>query len=442
MIKINKEGKDIFVLSFGSLIAQAIPIVASLILAHIYNAEQYGNWGTFLSFAGILSVVVMGQYEMAIVRPELKDEKNADNLVRLCVLIGVGFSLLLYLVLILSDFFDLSYIKSIPCRYLLPLFVFFSGFLQVYLHYANRHEQYKFIAVSGIIRNGIQALSRIVLGVFNSLYGLIFGAFFGLFVSDFYGESKFSLRKILVKGYVWSDIKSIALRYRYFPFFLLPSTLLNSLSTNLPVLILISYFSKDYIGYFSMTISLLFLPVQLLSNAMSKVFYKKSSMKNNDEEVRALSFQLFKVAYILGFIMNLVIILFGEHLFAFFLGHDWKMSGTYAILLSPWILMTLCFSPLSVIFDSRDKQSTEFLFNVVLFVLRILLVFLGSAVINNMDLTVFMYGACGFVVWAVEGFVILKIIGLEFTFSQKIFLLLSILMIIVLWISKAMYILF
>lgn len=439
MVKINKEGKDIFTLSIGALIAQLIPVIASIVLTRIYSAEQFGDWGIFLSYSGILSILVMGQYEMAIVRPHR--ERDAENVVRLCFAWGLLFSVALYAVFIVSDCISLSYFRSIPSAYLLPLFVFLSGMLQVYLHYANRKENYSAIASSGVIRNSFQALTRIALGLLKSFYGLIHGASLGLFISIVYNEHKIPVRQLLFKGYNWQNIKRVAMRYRYFPMFLLPSALLNALSTNLPVLILTSYFPKEYIGYFSMTISLLFLPVQLVSNAMSKVFYKKSSIKNNDEEVRRLSYNLFKVSFLLGLAINVLLLLFGDSLFALVLGEKWRTSGIYSMLLSPWILMTLCFSPLSVIFDSRDRQSVEFMLNVALFLFRVSLIVYGGSVLNDMDMTVFLYGLCGFIIWAVEGYIIFRIIGLKLNARQLLFVLGSILIVILLWIARVVSIL-
>lgn len=434
MIKINKEGKDIFTLSIGALVAQLIPVIASLILARIYTAEQFGDWGVFLSYSGILGILVMGQYEMAIVRPHR--ETDAENLVRLCFASGLLFTFLTLVIVYVSDKLNLEYLESVPCAYLLPFYVFMLGLLQVYMHYANRKERYSVIASAGVIRNLFQTFTRIVLGFLKTFYGLVYGAFAGLFISVMYNEAKVPVRKIIFSGYNWNGIRKVALRYRYFPMFLLPSALLNALSTNLPVLILTSYFDKEYIGYFSMAVSLLFLPVQLIGNAMSKIFYKKSSMKNNETEVRDLSYNLFRISFLLGLFINVILILFGDDLFAFVLGEEWRLSGTYSMFLSPWILMTLCFSPLSVIFDSRDKQSVEFLLNAILFLCRVSLVIYGGKVLNDMGTTVFLYGLCGFVVWGIEGYIIFRIIGLKLGIRQLTFILGSIFIIVLLWLTK------
>ena len=190
-----------------------------------------------------------------------------------------------------------------------------------------------------------------------------------------------------------------------------------------------------------MTISLLFIPIQLIGNAISKIFYKKSSLQNNQEEVQNLSYKLFKITFSLGLLINIILLIGSESLFTLVLGSEWRISGIYALFLSPWIWMTLCFSPLSVIFDSRDKQFIEFIFNIILFISRISVILCGGYILKNMNMTVLLYGMCGFIIWGIEGYVIFKIIGFSFASKQKILVLGILLITIILWITKTIYVL-
>lgn len=430
MMKTTKAGRDIFTLSIGALIAQLIPIVASLILARIYSMEQFADAGIFISYAGILSIVAMGQYEMAIVRPQ--EEHEARHIIRLCLGIGLGFMTLSYFVILISKLLSIQYVTSIPCVYLLPVYVFLLGLLQVYLHYSNRSEHYNVIATANVTRSAFQAITRILLGFSRLFHGLIYGAAAGLVAALAYNEKKVPIRHLLRERFKRAEIKKAAAKYRYFPLYLLPSSLLNALSANLPILLLSAYFDKTHIGYFSMTLSLLLIPTQLAGNAISKVFYKKTSVAC-DEEARRLSWNLFKITFGAGILINLILITCGEFLFAFVLGDAWRTSGTYAILLAPWVLMRLCFSPLSVIFDAKDKQSVEFLFNTVLFVASTVLILTGCAVFNDMNLSILLYSLCGFTVWVMEGWVIFRLTGLKLSARQIFSTLLILVPTLILW---------
>lgn len=432
MVKINKVGRDIFTLSIGAFVTQLIPFLSSFVLARIYTAEQFGDKGVFLSTAAILGVLSTGQYEMSIVRP-LK-ERNAESLIHLCLIIISSFSFLLFLAISVLDFAGIEFIENFPCKYLLPLYVFVIGVSQIYMHYANRKEDYRSIASSGAIRNIAQDSSRVLFGVFNSAYGLIYGAVIGLFSSILYNERRLSVFRIFVKHYDWHNIKMLAFRYRYFFLYLLPSALLNNMSSNLPVVLLPFFFAKDYVGYFSMTLSLLLLPVQLIGTSIGKVFYKKTSVENDAAKINKLASRLFLILFSIGMVMNIILIPFGEELFSFVLGKNWGISGIYAGIMAPWVLLTLVFSPLSVIFDSKDRQNIELVMNFVLFLARVAVILIGGMLYNDMFVTVMLYCITGIVVWIIEGFFIVRLTGLSFGIKGNILLGLSILLILFFWI--------
>lgn len=406
-MRVGEVGKNILTLSAGSVVAQLIPLVASIVLAHIYSAESYGDWGVFLSFVTLFAVIATGQYEMAIVRPA--SERDAEMVMRLCFLIELSFFSFLILVLLIGDLLHVAYVRDIPCRYLIPFFVFFLGLFQIYTHYSNRMERYEVIAVSGILRNAFQALSRILLGLSRQFSGLIYGAFIGLLIGNFYCEKKTPLKNILLCGYDMPAIRNVAQRYKYFPLYQLPGSVLNTASMSLFILMLALYFEKEYVGYFSMTVSLLYFPVQLAGAAMSKVFYKKASVTVSGDENGRLVRQLLLFTFCAGMIMTVLLITMGDPLFVFFLGEKWIVSGRYALLLSPWIWITLCFSPLSVIFDAKDKQKTEMVINTVMFAGRVVLILLCGELRMPMFITVFLFGVLSFLVWMVEAFYILNL---------------------------------
>lgn len=430
-MKLYKTGKDIFTLSLGSFVAQLIPFLASLVLARFYTSEQYCNWGVFLSWAAILDRVVMGQYEMSVVRPER--EEDARALVRLCMLAGLATMSVFALLLLAGDMAGVEFVRAIPCRYLLPFYVFCLGLIQVYNNYANRHEQYGILALSVVVRNMGQAVSRIALGVANVFSGLVHGAILGALGMIAYCESKTPLRHIAAGGYSMAHIRQVAWRYRYFPMYLLPGSLLNAMSTNLPLLILAAYFSKDQVGHFSMTVSLLLMPVQVIGNAMGKIFYKKASADKDGDESRAIARGLFRTTFLLGAAMCLVLIPFGEEVFSFFLGSMWNRSGHYAMILAPWVWMTLCLSPLTLVFDARDKQHVEMVFNGAMFVLRVLLVWAGGALLADMSQAVLLYSIGGMLIWLAEGYVIFRLIGVKESTGAKLLYAAVALAVLALW---------
>lgn len=430
--------KNIFTLSTGSIIAQLIPVVASLVLAHLYTAEQYGDWGVFLSYVSILSIVITGQYEAAIIRPE--KDADAHNLVVLCLLVAGVLSLGVGVAIGLCSLAGVEAVASIPGRHYIPLYIGGMALFQIYTNYANRLERYGVIASSGILRNTVQALSRIGMGWAGFRHGLILGAVLGVWGASLWNMRKIPILKDCRQSFSFVRMRGVALRYRYFPLFQLPSSLLNTLSTNLPVILLAYYFLKEDVGYFSMTIGLLYLPVSLIGNAMSKIFYKTAASKTDRAEVAALGRRILQIGFTIGALMTAVLVAGGEQIFSFLLGGQWATSGRYAILLTPWIWLILIYSPLSCIFEARDSQRTEMWLNLVMFISRISVVCIGGYWLKSVSLTILLYSFTGMILWGIEGAIINRMVGITLPRRQKMLVAATLLIISIGWIAKVLYI--
>lgn len=425
--------KHVVTLSLGTFVSQLIPIAASLILSRMYSPKAYGDWGIFISYAGILTVIASGRYELAILRPCKK--VGALNLVALSTSLAFIGSICFFLLLFLITFLKPSII--IPGLYYLPLYVFLTSLVQIYNGYANRTEQYNAIAHSAISRSLIQAGSRIFMGGFRYEGGLIAGALLG---------SIAGVWSLLRKIHIIHDIKRcisfkymyrLANTYRYFPFYQMPSSLLNSLSTNLPLILMAFFFSKEEIGCFSMAITLLYLPVVLICSSMGQVFYKKASSWP-PEDTALLAYKLLKIIFPIGFITSLVLIWGGEDLLGFLLGDRWTSTGLFAAYLSPWIWLILCFSPLGMIFDAIDRQKTEMILNICLFVSRILVIIIGGYLLSAHQ-TILLYGVVGTILWCLEGYIIYRLIGIHLPSKDKILAIICICIVLLSWSIKIWY---
>ena len=89
--------KNVFTLALGTGIAQLIPIMISPILTDLYSPEDFGVYGLYFSCTMVLSVIICGRYEMAILLPE-KDEDRI-NLLMLCVIIAVFITVFLFIMI-------------------------------------------------------------------------------------------------------------------------------------------------------------------------------------------------------------------------------------------------------------------------------------------------------------------------------------------------------
>ena len=91
----NEFTRNLLTLSSGTVIAQIIPMLATLILSRLYTPDEMGEWGIFSSYAAILSVIACLKYDNAIVKPVRV--VDAYNLSFISVVIGLIFISLLYI---------------------------------------------------------------------------------------------------------------------------------------------------------------------------------------------------------------------------------------------------------------------------------------------------------------------------------------------------------
>ncbi len=398
----------IMTLGVGALASVLIPFGMSFVLSRLYAPGDFGDLGVFINYAGILIVVASGRYDIAIVRA--RGEREALSLSVLSVCISAAFCLLLWVTGFVSDLLPSNYVSGIPYKHVLPAFVFLSAGYQVLLYLLNYHERYRSITASNVAKNVIQAVSRVLLALFPRSGGLVWGALAGVA-----GGCALALRFVRdarLRMVTRKSMSRAARRYLNFPKFVLPSALLNSMSTNLPLILLALFYDRGEVGYFTMTTTMLYLPVTLLASTIGQVFYKKSSIWEAGK-TREFAWGILRFCGLLSATGFAVVMLGGRPLFGFLLGEEWRAIGDYAATLVPWFMFVVCFSPLSMIFDAKDKQQTEMFLNIGAFAGRNGAILAGGALMLTAQQSVLLYCLASVAVWVVEGFIILRIIGMQ-----------------------------
>ncbi|MDR3259735.1 MAG: oligosaccharide flippase family protein [Fusobacteriaceae bacterium] len=435
-IKNSEIIQNILTLSFGSVVSQLIPIFVSLILARLYSPDDYGVWGVFSSYSSILLVFACGRYDLAILRP--KRNIDALNIAYLSSIIAIILCVFIFFILLIADLFKFTAICSINGRYWLPVNVFIGALVLICTSYANRSERYRLIAKSSIFQSIVQATSRILFGISNFFSnGLIIGATMGGTVAFFYFHKNLKVFNLncIKRSLSIKRIKELAVIYKNFFLYEMPSGLLNTMSTGIPIILMSYLFSKYYVGQFSMALHLLFLPISFIGTAMGNIFYKKACIWDN-EKTAAFAFNILKFSYWTGIIPFLLLIFFGDELFSIVLGSKWQMAGIFSIYLSLWLWVTFCFSPLSTIYMAIDKQKMSMIVNSVNFFGRISAIIIGKYLIDSIFFTIFLYGVFNLLLWVLNGCIIWKYINIQMKILDKLLISSSFFIVLIIWIIK------
>lgn len=343
--------KNLGVLVTGTVIAQAIPIALYPLLTRLYSPEDFGILALYISLMSLLAVVLTGRYELAIMSP--KSAKDAESLVTLCLtLIMVTSTVSFLIVLLFSDLIAQNLLNTPaikPWLYFVPLSAALWAVYQTFMFWANRQSKYKRIALSKITQTSGT-------GFTNAVWGLISPVTAGLVVGRIVGDLAASTSMVyqtikkqpdFFKSPSTRAIKSLALKYRDFPTYLLPSSIVGQVNMQLPNIIIANFFGSVTLGFYSLGFQLVVLPTALVGKNLGDVYRQQATETYNKKgNFRDVYFDTLKKSALLGIVPFLVFIFFAPSLFSFFFGEQWEIAGKYSQILSVFTFLSFVITPI------------------------------------------------------------------------------------------------
>ncbi len=373
--------KHIVTLISGTVVSQAIIVLASPILTRIYTPSDFGILGTYVGLIAILGVLATGQYEFAILLPKKDDE--AINIVALCLilifiitaLLGI-FSFFASIVLkgTLSDSFNHEILYFVPVGI---LFVCVSSVLTLWL---NRIRSYKMLAFSRVFQSGSRVALNIIIGltclVSNGLvWGYTFGFALGNIVLTFIvlGNSRNILKLISIR-----DILRQAKKHINFPKFIITSNLIQITTINMPLLVFPVAFGATVSGFYVLTQRVTKIPLNLIAKSVGNVYRQKASQIFAEEGTcKEIFLSTFKHLIAISIIPFGILYLIAPDFFAFIFGEQWRISGEYTriLVMSYWFQFIV--NPLSHTLLIAGKQKLHLLIQVISFVTVSAAIYIG-----------------------------------------------------------------
>ena len=366
----------------GNVIAQAIPFLAEPLLARLYQPSDFAVLAVYLSIANLFSIVATARYELAIMLP--KEDRKAVNVLGLSVLISFAVSALAFVVVLLFNAKICKILNNEDVSsylYLVPLSVLSVAWYQIFNYWNSRKKRFKNVmfskttqSVSNVSVN--LALSFKSLGlVMGQFLGYLFGSFVLMFA--FLKKDKDKLSMITKK-----EMKEVAVEYQDFPKINTIHAFFDVLKQSGEVFLLSYFYIKENVGLHSRTLRLLFAPSSIIGSAVGQVFYQKGTETyHNGGDLRALVIKVLKTMALIALPVFLIVAFFGDDLFAWFLGENYRMAGYYGRYLAPWLFFNFITMPISQIPLIVQKQKTAFLISICGHSLYLLAVIIGG--LNN-----------------------------------------------------------
>ncbi|MFV0232652.1 oligosaccharide flippase family protein [Empedobacter falsenii] len=400
----TKNAKGVLSLLAGNTIAQAIMLVGGIILARIYGPEASGTYNAFLGFVAILSILTTFRLENIFVIS--KSSKAIRNLFTTLLLVSSVVTILFFLgYAVLEKIFTFK--TSLFIVFLSCVAGLFTAWNNVQNTLFTKYKLFKSIS-TGVVINAVFSV------VFQAIFywmgyketGLIYGTIFGTVLSCvFY----FSITKGRFSSIDFNLAKKTISKNKEIIKYTLPSESLNVIANNLMTILLLFYFTKEDAGFYGNASKVLVVPLVLLSNSISKVFFQKSAsmIDHRAHQLYDLSKKVivYNVAAIAVFLLLMNFI--GIFILEWILGPEWRGLHIMTWILSFWILCRSAMNPIQQIVVVIKKNHYALYFNIYLVLVTITTCVIGG-LNKNILLTLSLYSFFAGVGYLVQLYFVMK----------------------------------
>lgn len=352
--------KNIIVLTSGTFFAQLVAYVLMPVITRLYTPDESAELGLFLRIIGVGAAIATARYELAL--PVTKLDHHSFRLYRFAIRTALLTTLVALIVLIVPIVFSGSISASI-FYFCIPPALLLTAFMNLGTNWAIRMKRFRIISYSKLTNSVVGNVFKVIFGALNTGYiGLILGTLIGLvvavvfFFKDFrYTNASYKIKSSSPRNY------ALARQYVEFPKINLPHTLMDLGKDLLIALILWELYGQTEYGLFNHTYQMLRLPLVLIGASIGQVFFQRcAEMINNGQNVLGVAVKSVRTLTLLSIIPFSIVFLFGEELFAFVFGENWREAGVYAEIMTPWFLVNFMASPISPLPLILKKQRNFF----------------------------------------------------------------------------------
>jgi O-antigen/teichoic acid export membrane protein len=365
--------KNVGTVLAGAMGAQALPLMVAPLLTRMCTPAEMGAFSVWM---GVIAVAAIGA-TLRIDNAMVIDHEEHQQSICFGVVAysATVMALLLTLCAVAARALDLSIAREMSWLGLLTLGVgtWLAAYTRTMLTYAASHNLFGKAAQARVWGAGTIAVSQVALlsaGLEGA--GLLVGQLIGL------GAGLLAAWLLLTPpppsfGFkLNAEQRNYLIKHQAFWRFSLPSSLLNTLVSQLPLFMVGLKHGAFAAGLFALTQRVLSAPVSLLASSILEVF-KRQAMHDfqtigNCREVYRYTFRALSLV---GLGPSLVLLLIAPQLFSWVFGETWRPAGELVRILAPLCFLNFIASPLSYVFVVAGKQKIDLVWQVALFVMTV-----------------------------------------------------------------------
>lgn len=386
--------RNVFTLMVGTVIGQALVFLLAPFITRLFTPEDFTLLEQYTMIITVLSVVVTGKYEFAIMHP--REQEDARHIVGLALKVAF-YSCLVLAVFLLFFARDVSYwLMNEPIAiylWTIPIVLFFTAVFNVFNYWFSRLKQYRVAANSKVLSAVSSEPIKIVTGYGGwNASGLIFSTVIGSIVAGVYAFWNFLKSEPAgLKDLSNERMKALAALHKDYPLFSIWGSILNRLAQWAHVGIFTLYYGLVAVGFMALCRRIFMAPLNVVSNSYSQVFFQRISEIEDPKELRSLYYKVLFRFLIAAATMVFVVQMLPGNTMGFVFGAAWGNSFMYLKYLIYWFALNFVTSSLAYITYRINMQRMALVLDTLHFVLAVVAVYLAHIWgMNELEATKFL----------------------------------------------------
>ncbi|MDO4708037.1 MAG: oligosaccharide flippase family protein [Porphyromonadaceae bacterium] len=365
--------RDIGRLLLSGVVSQGIALLLLIFIGRQYKQDAIGMQGLMLSWSGILTTIIMGRYEQAIVIA--RTEERATRLWHICLILGtLGSGVVGIAAWIIDLLWEGNPLKGF-IHWIAP-YVLITAITNATMMLLLRQKAYTRLCIAQGLRTISNNLLKVLLG---TLYPTTLSLISSTFVASIIGAIPLWQRLRFALSQRWDKRYKIYLKYyKAFPLFSTPQALLNTLIGSLLVIMLpLSYGLKE-IGTMTMIMMLVRRPLLVLSDSVGQVYFERMSrLVSNSSSPMPLIKNLIGIT-LLGWLTVYAIVYFTiDWSIPRLLGMSWTDLPQIIVWMIPYLGANFLASILNVLPDILGRQRVDLAVRLIRLGLESSIIFIG-----------------------------------------------------------------
>lgn len=362
-------GKRFLTIMAGTASSQLITIVAMPIVTRLYTPEMFGIFSVYLAFFNFCLTFTSLKYDSALL--VARDEEETHQIMRVGTFFVVVMSLLAIPSLWFLNSSEILGFNLLPWWATIVCSISLLGFglYSLYRSWLLWFKDAKVISFSAISRSAANAVVRLVSGLINSsIVGLFLAEIAGSWSSLLMARKNIRSRlKVAPPKWDISVLLSVAAKYRKFPIFEAPSSMINALSGSIQVPIVATLYGAQAAGWYGLARLLYAIPNGQIGGAVADVFQMELSecVRNKNISRGSYLFSKFtKRLALVGLIPFTFAIFVAPIITPYVFGESWSGMGVLIAYIAPWMYAALIVSSMSRALSVLQKQELKFIYDI------------------------------------------------------------------------------